>query len=397
MHFDYAIIGGGIVGLATALALLERDARSLVVLEAEERVAAHQTGNNSGVIHAGVYYRPGSLKATLCAEGRQALYTFCEAEDIAHDRCGKLIVAGSESECAGLDALAVRAQANGLTPKRLAGDELRAYEPHVAGVAGLWIAETGIVDYKAVAAAYARRIRDRGGDIHTGWRLAAVRRQPERLTLISTTEEAITCGQLIACAGLQADRVARLCGVDPGVRIVPFRGEYYELTADARHLVRNLIYPVPNPNFPFLGVHFTRKIDGSIEAGPNAVLAFKREGYRKSSISLRDVRDIFGYPGFWRLATRYWQTGIGEFYRSYSKHAFWRALRVLVPAIEAQHLQAAGAGVRAQALAPNGQLVDDFHIVRGYRMTHVLNAPSPAATASLSIGRYIAQTSSHPT
>lgn len=396
MHFEIAIVGGGIVGLATALALQEQGVRSLVVLEAEGRVAAHQTGNNSGVIHAGVYYRPGSLKAKLCAEGRQALYAFCEEEGIPHDRCGKLIVASSEAERARLDALAERAQANGLTPKRLSASELHDYEPHVAGVAGLWIAETGIVDYKAVAAAYARRVREHGGEIRTGWRLASVRRKPEHLTLISTNEEAITCGQLITCAGLQADRLARLCGVEPGVRITPFRGEYYELTPDARHLVHNLIYPVPNPNFPFLGVHFTRKIDGSIEAGPNAVLAFKREGYRKSSFSLRDSLDVFGYAGFWRLATRYWRTGLGEFYRSYSKYAFWRALRVLVPAIEAHHLQPAGAGVRAQALAPDGQLVDDFHIVRGYRMTHVLNAPSPAATASLSIGRYIAQASSQP-
>lgn len=394
MHFEIAIVGGGIVGLATALALQEQGVRSLVVLEAEDRVAAHQTGNNSGVIHAGVYYRPGSLKAKLCAEGRQALYAFCEEEGIPHDRCGKLIVASNEAERVRLDALAERAQANGLTPKRLSAGELHDYELHVAGVAGLWIAETGIVDYKAVTTAYARRVRQHGGEIRTGWRLASVRRKPEHLTLISTNEEAITCGQLITCAGLQADRVARLCGVEPGVRITPFRGEYYELTPDARHLVRNLIYPVPNPNFPFLGVHFTRKIDGSIEAGPNAVLAFKREGYRKSSFSLRDSLDVFGYPGFWRLATRYWQTGIGEFYRSYSKYAFWRALRVLVPEIEAQHLHPAGAGVRAQALAPDGQLVDDFHIVHGYRMTHVLNAPSPAATASLSIGRYIARASS---
>ncbi|HAJ38714.1 MAG TPA: L-2-hydroxyglutarate oxidase, partial [Chloroflexi bacterium] len=341
MHFEVAIVGGGIVGLATALALQEQGARSLVVLEAETQVAAHQTGHNSGVIHAGVYYRPGSLKAKLCAEGRQALYAFCEEEGIAHDRCGKLIVASSEAERARLDALAERAQANGLAPRRLAAGELHEYEPHVAGVAGLWIAETGIVDYKAVAAAYARRVREHGGEIRTGWRLASVRRQPEHLTIISTREEAITCAHLITCAGLQADRVARLCGVEPGVRITPFRGEYYELTPDARHLVRNLIYPVPNPNFPFLGVHFTRKIDGNIEAGPNAVLAFKREGYRKSSFSLRDALDVAGYPGFWRLATRYWQTGIGEFYRSYSKYAFWRALRVLVPALEAQHLQPA--------------------------------------------------------
>jgi L-2-hydroxyglutarate oxidase len=390
MHVEVAIVGGGIVGLGTALALLEQGVRSLVVLEAEDKVAAHQTGHNSGVIHAGVYYRPGSLKAKLCAEGRAALYTFCAAEGIAHDRCGKLIVATSEVERARLDALAERARANGLTPKSLAAGELRDYEPHVAGVAGLWIAETGIVDYGAVAAAYARRVQAMGGELCTGWRLAGVRRQPAYLTLISTQEEAITCDHLITCAGLQADRVTRRCGVEPGVRIVPFRGEYYELAPAARALVRGLIYPVPNPNFPFLGVHYTRKIDGSIEAGPNAVLAFRREGYRKSSFSVRDAFDTLSYGGFWRLAARYWPTGIGEFYRSFSKYAFWRALRTLTPELEVQHLHPAGAGVRAQALAPNGHLVDDFHIVQAHRMTHVLNAPSPAATASLSIGKHIA-------
>lgn len=390
MHVEFAIIGGGIVGLGTALALLEEGVRSLVVLEAEDKIAAHQTGHNSGVIHAGVYYRPGSLKAKLCAEGRAALYAFCAAEGIAHDRCGKLIVATSEVERARLDALAERARANGLTPKSLAAGELRDYEPHVAGVAGLWIAETGIVDYGAVAAAYARRVQAMGGELCTGWRLAGVRRQPAHLTLISTQEASITCDHLITCAGLQADRVARRCGVEPGVRIVPFRGEYYELAPAARALVRGLIYPVPNPNFPFLGVHYTRKIDGSIEAGPNAVLAFRREGYRKSSFSVRDAFDTLSYGGFWRLAARYWPTGIGEFHRSFSKYAFWRALRTLTPELEVQHLHPAGAGVRAQALAPSGQLVDDFHIVQAHRMTHVLNAPSPAATASLSIGKHIA-------
>lgn len=391
MHSEFAIVGGGIVGLGTALALIENGVKSLVVLEAEDNVAAHQTGHNSGVIHAGVYYRPGSLKAKLCAEGRSALYAFCEAEGIVHDRCGKLIVATNETECSRLDALAERASANGLMPKALSGSELRSYEPHVAGIAGLWISETGIVDYSDVAAAFAFRVRSAGGELRTGWRLARVRSQPKHVTLVSATDQVITCDHLIACAGLQADRVARLCGVEPGVRIVPFRGEYYELAPDARQLVRNLIYPVANPNFPFLGVHFTRKIDGSIEAGPNAVLAFQREGYRKSSISARDVFDMLTYGGLWKLARRYWQTGIGEFYRSYSKHAFWRALRVLVPEIEIKHLHPAGAGVRAQALAPDGQLVDDFHLVRGYHMTHVLNAPSPAATASLSIGQHIAR------
>ncbi|MBU6349799.1 MAG: L-2-hydroxyglutarate oxidase [Chloroflexi bacterium] len=391
MHVEYAIVGGGIVGLATGLALLQQGVRSLAILEAEPRVAAHQTGHNSGVIHSGVYYRPGSLKAQLCTAGREALYAFCAEEGIAHERCGKLIVATQASERGQLALLAERATANRLSPVVLAGEQLAEYEPHVAGVAGLWIAETGIVDYNQVAAAYARRLCEAGGELRTGWRLAAVRRQPRQLTLISATEETVTCGHLITCAGLQADRVARLCGVEPGVRVVPFRGEYYELAPEARPLVKALIYPVPNLNFPFLGVHFTRKIGGAIEAGPNAVLAFHREGYTKSRLAARDLFDIFGYAGFWKLARRYWQTGLGEFYRSASRAAFWRALRVLVPAVELAHLQPAGAGVRAQALGPDGQLVDDFSIVSGYRMTHVLNAPSPAATASLSIGQHIAQ------
>lgn len=390
MHVEYAIVGGGIVGLATALALTEAGVRSIAVLEAEAEVAAHQTGHNSGVIHAGLYYRPGTLKAKLCTEGREALYAFCAAEGIPHERCGKLVVAANDEEVARLDTLAERARANGLTPRRLTGAELREYEPHVAGVAGLWVAETGIVDYRAVAAAYARRVQDAGGTIRTGWRLAEMRSRPEHLELISATEESITCEYLVTCAGLQADRVAALCGVNPGVRIVPFRGEYYELVPTARSLVRNLIYPVPDPKFPFLGVHFTRKIDGGVEAGPNAVLAFKRDGYGKASFSLRDMVDTMSYSGFWGLAGRYWQTGMGEFYRSASKYAFWRALRALVPEIEVSQLQPAGAGVRAQALAADGKLVDDFHIVSTYRMTHVLNAPSPAATASLSIGKHIA-------
>ena len=391
VHFEYVIVGGGIVGLATALALTEAGVTSVVVLEAEDELASHQTGRNSGVIHAGLYYRPGSLKARLCTEGREALYAFCAEEEIPHERCGKLVVATDDEEVARLDALAERARANGLAPRRLAAAELREYEPHVAGVAGLWVTETGIVDYKAVAAAYARRVQAAGGTIRTGWRLAALRSHPAGLTLVSATEESIDCDYLITCAGLQADRVAALCGVNPGVRIIPFRGEYYDLKPAARSLVRNLIYPVPDPKFPFLGVHFTRRIDGSVEAGPNAVLAFKREGYGKASFSARDTFDTMTYSGFWGLAGRYWQTGMGEFYRSVSKYAFWRALRTLVPEIDVNHLEPAGVGVRAQALAADGKLVDDFHIVSAYRMTHVLNAPSPAATASLSIGKHIAR------
>lgn len=389
MIYDVAVIGGGIVGLATALALSEQG-YAVAVVEAADQLAAHQSGHNSGVIHSGLYYKPGSLKAQLCTEGRELLYAFCAQEGIAYARCGKLVVALRAEELPRLDALAVRGEANGLQVQRLSGSELHQYEPAVAGIAGLWIPETGIVDYTQVAQAYARRIQAAGGVIYTGWPVQACRRQPDRLVLVAPQGE-VECLNLVACAGLHADRVARLCGVEPDIRIVPFRGEYYELAPERRHLVRNLIYPVPDPEFPFLGVHFTRKISGAIEAGPNAVLAFKREGYGKFSFSGRDAGNMVGYGGFWRLARRYWRTGAGEFYRSYSKYALWRALRKLLPALEVEDLIPAGAGVRAQALAPNGQLVDDFHLVTQYRMIHVLNAPSPAATASLSIGRYIAQ------
>lgn len=390
MLYDVAIVGGGIVGLATALALTRLGVTNLVVLEAEEQLAAHQTGHNSGVIHSGLYYRPGSLKARLCAAGREELFAFCEQESIPHERTGKLVLAKSSAELPRLAALAERAWANGLHVRQVDQAELAQFEPHARGLAGLWVAETGIVDYRQVAAAYARHITSAGGEIRTGWRLTACRREPTQLVLASSRGD-VNCRFLVTCAGLQADRVARLSGVEPGVRIVPFRGEYYELAPEARHLVRGLIYPAPDPRFPFLGVHFTRKVDGGVEAGPNAVLAFKRDGYGKLSFATRDAWETVKYGGFWGLARRYWRTGAGEFYRSFSKYAFWRALRGLVPAVEVEHLRPAGAGVRAQALDSAGRLVDDFHLVTGYRMVHVLNAPSPAATASLAIGRYIAE------
>jgi (S)-2-hydroxyglutarate dehydrogenase len=388
--YDIAIIGGGIVGLATALAFVEAGVRSLIVLEAEDRVAAHQTGHNSGVIHSGLYYKPGSLKATLCTEGRTRLYAFCAAHGIAHDRCGKLVVATQADELPRLAALEERGLANGLQLRRLTSEELKAYEPHVTGIAGLWVPETGIVDYVQVAERYAGLVQDAGAEVCTGWRLTGCQVKPDRLVLASPQGE-IHCRNLVACAGLQADRVAQRCGVDPGIRIVPFRGEYFELTPSAAHLVRNLIYPVPDPQFPFLGVHYTRKIHGGIEAGPNAVLALRREGYGRFSFAARDVWDTVRYGSFWQLARRYWRMGSGEFYRSYRKAAFCRALQRLTPELRVDDLVPAGAGVRAQALGPNGQLVDDFHIAARYRMIHVLNAPSPAATASLSIGSYIAR------
>ncbi len=389
--YDIAVIGGGIVGLATALALVRNRADSLVVLEAEERLASHQTGNNSGVIHSGLYYRPGSLKALNCKQGREALYRFCQEHAIAHQRCGKLVVAVSPRELPRLDDLEKRGRANGLQGlKRVRADELKEYEPHAAGLAGLWVAETGIVDYVQVSEKFTELVCRAGGTIRTGFRVTRVNQKNGVLVLSGPAGE-VACRKLINCAGLQADRLARLCGVEPGLRIVPFRGEYYTLGSEAQHMVRHLIYPVPDPEFPFLGVHFTRRIDDRVEAGPNAVLAFKREGYRKTSFSLKDTAELLAYRGFWIMGFKHWRMGLGEFYRSLSKRAFVRALQRLVPEISASALLAGGAGVRAQALDPDGFLLDDFRIKETERMIHVLNAPSPAATASLSIGETVAR------
>jgi L-2-hydroxyglutarate oxidase len=390
MIYDIAIIGGGIVGLATALALTRAGVSSLTVLEAENQLAAHQTGNNSGVIHSGLYYKPGSVKAQTCVSGREALYRFCAEHGLPHECCGKIVVATHPAELPRLDSLEERGRANGLTLRRLAAGELREYEPHVAGIAGLWVAETGIVDYVHVTRTYARLVEQAGGEIRRNARVSAVIDEGAALRLVTGAGE-VLCRRLINCAGLQSDRIARLCGFDPGLRITPFRGEYYQLTPQRSHLVRNLIYPVPDPQFPFLGVHFTRLVHGGVEAGPNAVLAFKREGYRRSSFRPTDVWEIATNPAFWRLAQKYWRTGIGEFYRSFSKRAFVTALQRLAPAVQSDDLLPAGAGVRAQALADDGALVDDFRIIATERMIHVLNAPSPAATASLAIGESIAQ------
>jgi L-2-hydroxyglutarate oxidase len=390
MTHDVAVIGGGIVGLATALALVERGTRNVVVFETEPHVAAHQTGHNSGVIHSGIYYKPGSAKARTCADGREAMYRFCGEHGIPHDRCGKVIVATHPRELPALDEIERRGIANGLIGlKRLSGEELTEYEPHVAGVAGLHVCETGIVDYKAVAAKYAELVGKGGGQVRTAVRFVGLTRDATELVLHTTAGD-LRAKFLVGCAGLHADRVAKLCGVEPGVTIVPFRGEYYELRPHARHLVRNLIYPVPDPRFPFLGVHFTRMIGGGIEAGPNAVLAFRREGYRFAHVSRRDLTEMLRHRGFWRMAARFWRTGLSEMKRSLSEYSFWDSLRKLVPAVRRSDIMRAGAGVRAQALGPDGKLVDDFHVRTADRMAHVLNAPSPAATASLSVGRSIA-------
>ncbi|HET9228341.1 MAG TPA: L-2-hydroxyglutarate oxidase [Thermoanaerobaculia bacterium] len=381
---DVAVIGGGLVGLATAMALSERGG-AVTVLEAEDRIASHQSGHNSGVIHSGLYYKPGSLKARLCVEGARALWGFCEEEGIATQRCGKLVVATEEEELPRLDELERRGHANGLNGlRRLRADEIREIEPHATGIAALHVPETGIVDYPAVARAYAKRIESRGGRILTKARVTSVRPGP----VLETTAGSVACSRLVNCAGLQSDRIARLCGAEPDVRIVPFRGEYYDLVKT--DLVRGLIYPVPDPRFPFLGVHLTRMIGGGVEAGPNAVLALKREGYRWADVSVRDALDTAGWPGFWALAARFWKIGFYEVWRSLRKSAFVRDLQRLVPEIRPEDVHRAGAGVRAQALERNGDLVDDFRIVETEGAVHVLNAPSPGATASMAIGRAIA-------
>lgn len=389
--YDILIVGGGIVGMATAMALADKKRIKIALIEAENKLAAHQTGNNSGVIHSGLYYKPGSLKAQNCVQGREALYRFCEQYHIAHERCGKIVVATRSEEIPALDELERRGRANGLKGlKRLTAAQLRDYEPYVSGIGGLFVADTGIVDYEQVTHQFARQVQEAGHTIFLNTRFLGLHKSQTELN-IETTRGTFRSRFLINCAGLQSDRITRLCGLDPGLRIVPFRGEYYKLKPQKTYLVKNLIYPVPDPAFPFLGVHFTRMIKGGVEAGPNAVLAFKREGYSKFSFSLKDSLQTFTYPGFFVLAGKYMKMGLGEFYRSYNKKAFVRALQRLLPEITTDDIIPGGAGVRAQALARNGQLIDDFRIVQQRQMIHVLNAPSPAATASISIGREIAR------
>jgi L-2-hydroxyglutarate oxidase len=386
---DFAVVGGGIVGLATALALVERG--SVLVLEAEPVLAAHQTGHNSGVIHAGLYYRPGSLKARLCVEGRRAMVRFCEAEGLPFHLSGKLVVATRTEELPALDELERRGIANGLSGlRRLGASQIAELEPHVAGLAALEVRETGVVDYSRVAAAMARRLAAAGAEVRRAARLVGCRREGRGLVL-ETSAGSVHTKTLVNCAGLQCDRVARLCGVEPGLRIVPFRGSYVELIPERCHLVGRPIYPVPDPRFPFLGVHFTRGLDGRVEAGPTAALALGRHAYRALAVSPADAWDALSYAGTWRLLAHHWRTGAAEAWLAVSRPALVRALQRLVPAIRAEDLAPGGAGIRAQALAPDGRLVDDFHIVEAPGMVHVLNAPSPAATASLAIGRHVAE------
>ena len=370
------------------LAVAERG-QAPIVLEAEDRLAAHQTGHNSGVIHSGLYYKPGSVKARTCREGLDAMYRFCAEENVPHRRCGKLVVAIRHEELPRLAALEERGRKSGVVLKRLGAGEIKEYEPEVAGIAGLWVEETGVVDYTVVAQAMAARLRRLGGEVRTNHRLVAVHREGGDLVL-ETSGGDVRTSRMVNCAGLQSDRVARLAGVEPGVRIVPFRGEYYRLREERAGLVRGLIYPVPDPSLPFLGVHFTRGIDGAVEAGPNAVLAFKREGYRWSDVSVKDVLDWATFPGFWRMARAQWRTGVAEVARSLSRARFLESLRQLLPALADSDIEPGGSGVRAQAVGLDGKLLDDFLIQEAPGMVHVLNAPSPAATASLAIGREVA-------
>lgn len=390
MRRDFAVIGGGIVGLATAYALTTRYPDALVViLEKEQAPAQHQTGRNSGVIHSGVYYAPGSLKARLCRAGNRSMTDFCDQHGLPYDRCGKVIVATRPAELPGLHKLHERALAHGLTVNTLSPEQVREHEPHVEALAGLHLPDTGITDYRAVCLTLARLLRARGAVIQYGTQVTGVHADA-RGYLIHTTDGPFAAHVLVNCAGLHSDRIARQAGADPGSQIVPFRGEYYELIPERRHLVRNLIYPVPNPDFPFLGVHFTRMIDGSVHAGPNAVLAFAREGYTKRDVNLRDLREALGYPGFQRLARQNLREGAAELWRSFSKAAFVRSLQQLIPEVQARDVTPSQAGVRAQALTAAGQLVDDFLLIDAPNALHVCNAPSPAATSSLEIGRMVA-------
>lgn len=380
-----AIIGGGIVGLATGHQLLLRfPSVRLLLLEKESSPGKHQTGHNSGVLHCGLYYKPGSAKARLAVEGIQQMVQFCQRHTIPHEMCGKIVVATQEDELPLLQALHERGQANGLAGLRLLGPEqIRELEPHAAGLEALHVPQEGIVDYTAVVHAMVDEIRGNGGDIRFSSEVTGLQNRDG--WIIETTSGEYEAGFIINCAGLYCDRISRKAGARDPAKIVPFRGEYYKLRPDRQYLVRNLIYPVPHPKFPFLGVHFTRLIHGGIEAGPNAVLAFAREGYRHTDISIRDMIETLTYRGFWNFFLRYPAMCWEEFRRSFSKHLFCQSLQRLVPEIRIEDLSPGGAGVRAQALAPNGELVQDFHFVEQDRALHVLNAPSPAATASLAI------------
>ena len=388
--YDVAIVGGGIIGLSTAMQLLERSPRlNVAVVEKESELAQHQTGHNSGVIHSGIYYRPGSWKSRFCVGGKDRLIEFCNQNEIEFEECGKVIVATREDELGRLQDLYERGVANGVPDLEIVEPErLAEIEPHTSGVRALWAPHTGIIDYVQVARAYAGKTQDAGGDIFTGTAVQAVRLGGD-VNALETTRGTVLAHHIINCGGLYADRLARMMGEETDVRIIPFRGEYYKLKDQSGRLVKGLIYPVPDPRFPFLGVHYTRSIHGYVEAGPNAVMAWAREGYRKSDISIGETAGALTFPGFWKMTAKHWRTGIQEMHRSYRKSVFVNDLRKLIPEIQPVDLERGGSGVRAQAVSSAGALLDDFHILRGQRALHVLNAPSPGATSSLAIGEYL--------
>jgi (S)-2-hydroxyglutarate dehydrogenase len=393
MQYDIVVIGGGIVGLASAYNLLkEHPELKVAVIEKEDMLAAHQTGHNSGVIHSGLYYKPGSLKATNCITGYNMLLDFCRENNIPFDLCGKLVVATEERELPLLDNLYKRGLENGLTEiKYVEAKDIQTYEPHLeGGLKALHVPYTGIIDYTEVCIKMAEWVEKWGGKVFTNTKAEDIE-EFANFMVVKTNNQSFETKMIVNCAGLYCDKVAQMAGEKVDTRIIPFRGEYYMLKPEKRYLVKNLIYPVPDPNFPFLGVHFTRMIDGGVEAGPNAVFAFKREGYHKTDVDFTELFESLTWPGFQKVAVKYWKTGIGEFYRSFSKTAFTNALRKFIPQIQEDDLIPAEAGVRAQACDREGGLLDDFKIIEKPRAIHILNAPSPAATSSLSIGKTIAE------
>lgn len=389
--FDMAIIGAGIIGLATGMRLLEKfPGLKVAILEKEDMIAVHQTGHNSGVIHSGLYYRPGSLKADLCHAGRAELIAFCLDRNIKHEICGKVVIATLDEQLPALAELFRRGSENGIDGLQVIGPgEVKELEPFARCIRGIWVPGSGIVDFRHVAKAYAEVFGANGGELFLGAKVQKVRNLDSQTLRIETSRGPFQSRALINCAGLYSDRVARLCGMPPSYRIVPFRGEFYKIKQGSAYLVKNLIYPVPDPGFPFLGVHFTRTIGGYVVAGPNAVLAFAREGYTRARISPLELWETLSYGGFWSLVRKHWRSGIGEMMRSFSLALLARSLRELVPAVSRSDLEPGGAGVRAQALGRDGSLLDDFAIQQTERMIHLLNAPSPAATSSLAIAGHI--------
>ena len=391
MKADIVVIGGGVVGLATGFKLLrDHPGARVVLLEKENKLAEHQTGRNSGVIHSGIYYKPGSFKAGMCRNGKAQLEEYCRNEGIAFENCGKVIVALNESEKPALQRIFERGQANGVACTKIGVERLKELEPHVAGIEAIEVGETGIVDYTDICESLGANMRKGGHEIHLGHKVTRVKEGPDSI-VVETNKGDVEAKYLVNCAGLYSDKVVEMAGLKPDAKIVPFRGEYFELIPEAHHLCRNLIYPVPDPNFPFLGVHFTRMMKGGVECGPNAVLAFAREAYGKTDFNLGELFETLGYKGFQKLAGKFWKTGMGEMWRSANKAAFVKALARLVPEIETKHIHSAPAGIRAQAIGPDGAPIDDFAFTETARAVHVVNAPSPGATASLAIADMIVE------